>query len=149
MSVTRLYRSSGMLWRFLLELFLLFEACVSCLYVRHVSVPKKAILVWCRGCALRIVRRLSFVCAGPRLTKFKWKLCRFSQSRYSVLPVIDVRLHCGSREYLQLFETFLSIYYIFNEMKWKSSFCAERILLSKKKKGNKRCITIFVWNKEA
>ena len=71
----------------------------------------------------------------------------FLKAGILVLQAIGVRIRCLSREYVQLFETFLSVYYIFNEMKLNSSVYAELILLSKKL--NKTCMNICVCSKGA
>jgi hypothetical protein len=74
----------------------------------HVSVSKKAILVWCRGCALRIVTRLLYSSVLTQTSNES--SVDFLKAGTPVLQVIGVRIHCVSREYLQLFEAFLSIY---------------------------------------
>lgn len=73
----------------------------------HVSVPKKAILVYCRWCSLRIVGRIYFSSVlVPDLRSSNESFIVFLKAGIPVLQAIGVRIHCVSREYLQLFETF-------------------------------------------
>jgi len=86
MSVTRLHLSREVFAVICLWFSLVRSVCIMSIRPR-VSVPKKAFMVYCRLCSLRIVGRtyLIFICAGPRLRKFKWKFYRFSESRYSCI----------------------------------------------------------------
>jgi len=116
-----------------------YHVCTSACFSSEESSFSLVPLVFVKDCRTHLI----FVCAGPRLTKFKWKLYRFSQSRYSCIAsdwVTDTL--CIS--YLQQFETFLLIYYIFNEMKWNETLLSMQSLYCFRKNEIKHAL-IFVY----